>query len=942
MLRLSNIRIGIKLTIMSALGVLLMAAMIATQMMGNAAVRGANETANLQQNIAHDLEAARSAGRGMQVAVRDIRLAQSAEDLQRIVKSLEERQTTAHKFVDPLIAKLRVPENRALLEKVKGLIDGYAAGAKDIAAVRDEAITLQARGTPEAAARASALNVDAQRIARERTLPIAAEIESIVEKVGQVASGLAAKEVASAEQSMTSSEHIGLVVGFSAIVVLISSAVFGAMTIARPLGKMAGVLNELTNDRIVEVPYATRGDEIGDIAKATEIFKQSIAEKVINLRVRSALDVVTSNVMVADADYNIIYMNQTQIAMMKEAEAELRKVLPNFDASKLIGTCMDVLHKNPAHQRKMLDQLTGSHQTEITVGTVKFKLVATAVVDAHGKRAGTVVEWQNITAIRAIEETAFRVKSALDGCATNMMVADENYNIIYMNETMLAMMRTNEGNLRKVLPNLDTKKLIGTCIDVFHKNPAHQRGLLDKLSSTIQTDLELAGLNFHLVVSPIIDKNGRRLGTSVEWKDETAEKAVERQIDGVVQAAVAGDFSQRVPTEGKKGFMLNLSNAMNGLCETTGKALDDLAGMMGSLATGDMTQRISAEYQGMFGTLKDDANKMADQIGSIVSEIKASAREVTNASAEISTSTTDLSQRTEEQAASLEETSASMEEISATVKKNAENAQQANQSASGTREVADRGGQVVAKAVDAMAKIEESSRKISDIIGVIDEIARQTNLLALNAAVEAARAGEAGRGFAVVASEVRSLAQRSSQAAKDIKDLITNSNGQVKDGVDLVNKAGTALTEIVESIKKVAEIVSDITNASIEQATGIEQVNKALTQMDEVTQQNSALVEENAATAKTLEHQAKAMDERVAFFKLDIAAEGGQTAQPANAREQRPVAAAPSRGPAAAPKRQPVVAPKRAAAGANGGGPVRRMQTALATAVKSDPDWKEF
>src|SRR4029077_2123830 len=185
------------------------------------------------------------------------------------------------------------------------------------------------------------------------------------------------------------------------------------------------------------------------------------------------------------------------------------------------------------------------------------------------------------------------------------------------------------------------------------------------------------------------------------------------------------------------------------------------------------------------------------------------------------------------------ETTTSMDHISVTVKKNAESAQQANQSAGSTREVADRGGQVVAKAVGAMARIEESSRKISDIISVIDEIARQTNLLALNAAVEAALAGDAGRGFAVVAAEVRSLAQRSSQAAKDIKDLIVNSNTQVKDGVDLVNRAGEQLKEIVKSINGVAAIVSEIANASVEQANGIDQVNKALNQMDEVTQQNS-------------------------------------------------------------------------------------------------------
>ena len=289
---------------------------------------------------------------------------------------------------------------------------------------------------------------------------------------------------------------------------------------------------------------------------------------------------------------------------------------------------------------------------------------------------------------------------------------------------------------------------------------------------------------------------------------------------------------------------------------------------------------------------------MAEKVSSTIAEIKASGREVTNASAEISTSTTDLSQRTEEQAASLEETSAAMEQLSATVKKNAENAQQANQSASATRDVADRGGQVVAQAVQAMAKIEDSSRKISDIIGVIDEIARQTNLLALNAAVEAARAGEAGRGFAVVASEVRSLAQRSSQAAKDITDLITNSNGQVKDGVDLVNKAGASLSEIVESIKSVATVVAEIANASAEQATGIEEINRALNQMDEVTQQNSALVEENAATAKTLEHQAKALDDQVAFFQIASGDEGGPRER-ADDSELSPVTVAPSRGPGA-------------------------------------------
>jgi methyl-accepting chemotaxis protein len=343
--------------------------------------------------------------------------------------------------------------------------------------------------------------------------------------------------------------------------------------------------------------------------------------------------------------------------------------------------------------------------------------------------------------------------------------------------------------------------------------------------------------------------------------------------------------------------------------EEQAQVLNLLAAGLKSLSDGNLTVCLDDGFSDTYRRIKDDFNVTVARLQDTIRSIAEIAREVSSATAEISTSTTDLSQRTEEQAAGLEETSASMEELAATVKKNAESARAANESATGTREVADRGGQVVARAVGAMARIEETSHKVSDIIGVIDEIARQTNLLALNAAVEAARAGDAGRGFAVVASEVRSLAQRSSQAAKDIKDLITNSNGQVREGVELVNTAGAALTEIVESIKTVAEIVSAIAGASAEQANGIEQVDKALAQMDEATQQNSALVEENAATAKTLEQQAKAMDERVSFFQLSG---GAATAKGDHAWP--PIANAPP--PRPAPAGKPVVQMRRISAAA--------------------------
>jgi methyl-accepting chemotaxis protein len=348
-------------------------------------------------------------------------------------------------------------------------------------------------------------------------------------------------------------------------------------------------------------------------------------------------------------------------------------------------------------------------------------------------------------------------------------------------------------------------------------------------------------------------------------------------------------------------------------------AVEALTKNLERLAAGDLTCKLPDAFPEEYRKLKDDFDGAVARLNEAVGAIAAVAQELTGASQEISSATTTFSERTEEQAASLEQTSSSVEQIAATVKNNAENAKRANALTQGAREVATRGGSVVSEAVSAMARIEESSRKIADIISVIDEIARQTNLLALNAAVEAARAGEAGRGFAVVASEVRSLAQRSSQAAHDIKNLILNSSGQVREGVELVNQAGSTLEEIVGSVKEVADIVAEIATASGEQSDGIEQVNKTLTQIDEMTQQNAAMVEENAAAARTLDQLAESMVTRVSAFKLS------QQAQP---EVSRPVAAAPA---TAARAKKPAAVRR----------PVRQLRNQSSVAVKQD-DWEEF
>jgi methyl-accepting chemotaxis protein len=338
------------------------------------------------------------------------------------------------------------------------------------------------------------------------------------------------------------------------------------------------------------------------------------------------------------------------------------------------------------------------------------------------------------------------------------------------------------------------------------------------------------------------------------------------------------------------------------------------------IANGQLGNHVEVQSSDEFGKLLASLRKMDEKLSEIVGTVRSAAENVGSAASQIAQGNDDLSQRTQEQASALEETAASMEEMTSTVKQNAENARQANQLAEGARSHAERGGQVVNDAVSAMQAINASSRQIADIISVIDEIAFQTNLLALNAAVEAARAGEQGRGFAVVATEVRGLAQRSASAAKEIKDLIGDSVEKVRVGSELVDASGKVLKDILDSVKKVSDIVAEISAASEEQAAGIDQVNNAVTQMDTTTQQNAALVEEAAAASKAMQTQAQELVAQISYF--------------ANARTVAPVRRASLESAAMKAVRPAVrVAAKRVA-------PV-----AAPTARKvsgSDTEWQEF
>ena len=434
---------------------------------------------------------------------------------------------------------------------------------------------------------------------------------------------------------------------------------------------------------------------------------------------------------------------------------------------------------------------------------------------------------------RLIAAENSRIRQALDKTSTGVLLADAEHTIVYLNEAAQSGFAGHADAFRAVLPGFDATLLRGASMDSLATSPAEERRALDALRSERIEERSFGGFDFRVTTNPVLDRNGERIGTVMEWKERTQEVAVEREMQAVLTAVTGDDLTRRIRLDGKRGF---------------------------------------------FAALGTGVNRLADNLAEVVSRVKSAAREIALGAEEITTGNSNLSTRTEEQSSSLEETASSMEQMTTTVRQNADNAAQANQLALAARNQAEQGVAVVDKAVKAVTGIDESARKIADIIGVIDAIAFQTNLLALNAAVEAARAGEQGRGFAVVASEVRNLAGRSATAAKEIKSLIQDSVAKVADGSRLVSQSGRTLGEIVASVKTVSDIVAEIATASREQSAGIEQVNRAVIQMDQITQQNAALVEETISASRVMTGQVRDLNETLGRFR--VAGGAGDTAAP--------------------------------------------------------------
>ena len=679
--------------------------------------------------------------------------------------------------------------------------------------------------------------------------------------------------------------YFEMLMSISIVLVFILAAVVLSILVTRSITgtvqKLLAVFEKINEGKFDNDINITTQDELGDLLnefKSLQIrmgynLNSAQEQATESSRIKTALDSASTNVMMADENYNIIYINESAQKMFNEAEEELQTVLPDFNAEELLDCSLDALlnacHKNSQDQRQLLADLKDTYKTDLQVGELHMRIITNPVFNDKGRRVGTVTEWEDRTVFvqsqkaeearieaerEAARETG-RIKAALDSAEVNIMMADADNNIIYLNEAVQNMFAETEDKLKAVLPEFDSKNLMGQNIDMFHKDPSHQRNLLANLKNTYRSTIEINGLTLVIIATPVFDEENERMGTVVQWQNRTAEVEVEHEVAAIVEAATNGDFSQTINEQGKQGFFLKLAQGINEVLSTTGTSIDDVVSVLRGLAAGDLTQKVEKEYSGVFAQLKDDVNSTVDRLSETIGKIYRGADISANTSAEVDSTAQQLGDGSSQQAASLEQISSAMEQMTANIRQSADNASQTEQIAQKAAQDADDSGNTVLEAVGAMKSIAEK-------ISIIEEIARQTNLLALNAAIEAARAGEHGKGFAVVASEVRKLAERSQTAAGEIGELSTNT-------VALAEQAGEKLSQLVPDIQKTAELVQEISVASREQDVGSNEINRGLQQLDTVVQQSAASSEELASSAQELSALVEEQREVISFFKLD-------------------------------------------------------------------------
>ncbi|MEQ9058195.1 MAG: methyl-accepting chemotaxis protein, partial [Gammaproteobacteria bacterium] len=632
-----------------------------------------------------------------------------------------------------------------------------------------------------------------------------------------------------------------LVIGLVAALAIGVIAVWFGSRLSARVNAAVDVAQNIAHGNFDNAIVIDSRDELGELQGAletmqSELFGRIVAEKNEAARINQALEVTSANVMVADQDGCIIYCNERMRGLLEARREDFVTSFPGVDPANVLGSGMERFARDPQARRSVLAELAATDETEMTVGASILHTIANPVRNSAGERLGTVMEWQDLTAQRAAErQVEHAIREAVAG---------------------------------RLGTRLDTSALSGPMRDIG----AGVNAMLDAIVEPIQvTAAALEDIAGGRIPAPI---TADFAGDFVAVRDNLNTcigvlRALQEDTGRLAAAALRGALDERADLERHWGDFRAIVKGMNDTLDAIVTPIDEAKSVLACLARGDLRERVRGDYAGEFGNLAESINRSIDNLVDMIAQVRTAVAAMGGSTNEIAKGNQDLSQRTEEQAASLEQTAVSMEELTSTVRQNAENARAADELAATARSEAEQGGSVVGEAIAAMAAINDSSAQIADIIGVIDEIAFQTNLLALNAAVEAARAGEQGRGFAVVASEVRNLAQRSASAAKEIKLLIKDSVEKVGHGSALVDASGKRLEDIVGSVRKVSAIVGEIANASVEQSAGIEQIGKAVTQMEQATQQNAALVEQAAAASESLHEEAGALSRLVDQFQTD-------------------------------------------------------------------------